>query len=40
MQEAWDKNGKLYYVDDNGNRVQPNQTYNPFEKLQRKAQAN
>ena len=34
------KNGKLYYVDDNGNRVQPNQTYNPFEKLQRKAQAN
>lgn len=40
MQEAWDKNGKLYYVDDNGNRVQPNQNYNPFEKLQRKAQAN
>ena len=40
MQEAWDKNGKLYYVDDKGNRVQPNQTYNPFEKLQRKAQAN
>ena len=40
MKEAWDAQGRLYYVDDNGNRVQSTQTYNPFEKLQRKAQAN
>lgn len=40
MKEAWDAQGRLYYVDDNGNRVQSTQAYNPFEKLQRKAQAN
>ena len=33
MQQAWDKNGRIYYIDDNGNRVQPKSTLNAFQKL-------
>ena len=33
MQQAWDKNGRIYYIDDNGNKVQPKSTLNAFQKL-------
>lgn len=39
MQQAWDKNGKIYYIDDNGNRVQPKTTKNAFERLGMQAKA-
>ena len=39
MQQAWDKNGRIYYIDDNGNRVQPKTTKNAFERLGMQAKA-
>lgn len=39
MQQAWDKNGKIYYIDDNGNRIQPQLTFSPFERIGRKIQS-
>lgn len=39
MQQAWDKNGRIYYIDDNGNRVQPKSTLNAFQKLGMQAKA-
>ena len=39
MQQAWDKNGRIYYIDDNGNRVQPKSTKNAFERLGMQAKA-
>ena len=39
MQQAWDKNGKIYYIDANGNRIQPQLTFSPFERIGRKIQS-
>lgn len=39
MQQAWDKNGRIYYIDDNGNKVQPKSTLNAFERLGMQAKA-
>lgn len=39
MQQAWDKNGKIYYIDDNGNRIEPQLTFSPFERIGRKIQS-
>ena len=37
MKEVWGKDGKVYYVDDNGNRLQSG--INPLQKLGRQVQA-
>lgn len=38
MQQAWDSKGRLYYVDELGNRVEPQTSLNPFQKFGRKLQ--